>query len=790
MSSKIDGRRVDILSGQPGTIDDKPVKGTPIDADVALIEDSADGMIQKKITLGSFPNKHTQGTDLGLDTGGTNPITAATAKAHVDAVTGNPHSVTLEQARTAGNQLSGSIDANGQDIINLPATPPTDSSATRKDWVESLVQGLDWKESVLGYQDTPPGGTPATGARYLVEPSGTGDWAGHDDEIAVYNGASWDFIVPTDGAAVWVEDDNNLRVYNGSVWVLFGSVISHNNTTGKQGGSGSEFYHLTADGSVAAIGPGDHHGFPNLTDTNPPTFVDGTKTFTLPKTGASFNIWISGVKYNFTADQVLVGDGTDFTIAEGLWYFYFSASGVLTASQTQWNFITQTPVALLYWDATNAKAINLMDERHGWDRNLIWHLYTHRTIGTRYFSGLTLARVASGSGAADGDAQASVANGVVYDEDIEISITDGVSGRFVQELSPIANIPVYYRNGVGGLWRKKTTNAFPVKEGAARIQYNLDTAGTWSTPDATANGYRVAVWIFATNNIQEPVIAVLGQRQDLQTPGGLTSALNNNTLQGLALGTLPFAEMKILYRLIFQTSSLFANTPKCYIENIQDLRSVSNLPSGTYTATAHNSLSSRDADGAHPATAITVDSSAFDGILSTADDTVKKALDTIDAIIPDPVILIPEFPGMVISRPGSANAVQFSSGHDATAGVLRNYMRGESAQAVLQASSLMVAVKVPDGFKNWNTNAIKYQNRVDGTPGSTGLTVKVYDTTKALVHTDAKVQNGSWTETVISATDLSGGTFTPGAIMVIAFLFEAQNSKGTDLGEVTLTLAP
>lgn len=145
---------------------------------------------------------------------------------------------------------------------------------------------------------------------------------------------------------------------------------------------------------------------------------------------------------------------------------------------------------------------------------------------------------------------------------------------------------------------------------------------------------------------------------------------------------------------------------------------------------------------------------------------------------------------MVISRPGSANAVQFSSGHDATAGVLRNYMRGESAQAVLQASSLMVAVKVPDGFKNWNTNAIKYQNRVDGTPGSTGLTVKVYDTTKALVHTDAKVQNGSWTETVISATDLSGGTFTPGAIMVIAFLFEAQNSKGTDLGEVTLTLAP
>jgi len=41
--------------------------------------------------------RHTQGTDLGLDSGGTNPITAATIKGHVDDVTTNPHVVTATQ---------------------------------------------------------------------------------------------------------------------------------------------------------------------------------------------------------------------------------------------------------------------------------------------------------------------------------------------------------------------------------------------------------------------------------------------------------------------------------------------------------------------------------------------------------------------------------------------------------------------------------------------------------------------------------------------------------------------
>lgn len=54
-----------------------------------LVAVKADVDVASAISL-----KHSQGTDLGLDTGGTNPITAATLKGHVETVTGNPHAVT------------------------------------------------------------------------------------------------------------------------------------------------------------------------------------------------------------------------------------------------------------------------------------------------------------------------------------------------------------------------------------------------------------------------------------------------------------------------------------------------------------------------------------------------------------------------------------------------------------------------------------------------------------------------------------------------------------------------
>lgn len=64
---------------------------------------------------------HTQGTDLGLDTGGANPVTAAALKAHLDDVTGNPHALSYDDVGAepvgavsghAGNTFSGAGTTN------------------------------------------------------------------------------------------------------------------------------------------------------------------------------------------------------------------------------------------------------------------------------------------------------------------------------------------------------------------------------------------------------------------------------------------------------------------------------------------------------------------------------------------------------------------------------------------------------------------------------------------------------------------------------------------------------
>jgi len=75
-------------------------------------------------------------------------ITAVEANAaHAAEVAGNPHVVTLEEARTAGSALSGDIDANGHKITGL-AAPAAGGDAANRDYVQAQIHGLDPKDSV------------------------------------------------------------------------------------------------------------------------------------------------------------------------------------------------------------------------------------------------------------------------------------------------------------------------------------------------------------------------------------------------------------------------------------------------------------------------------------------------------------------------------------------------------------------------------------------------------------------------------------------------------------------
>ncbi|MBA7610509.1 hypothetical protein ES703_17717 [subsurface metagenome] len=156
------------------------------------------------------------------------------------------------------------LDMNSQKITGL-ATPTAGSDAATKDLVDSMVQGLDWQPSVLGELDTPPG-SPTTGDRYLVIATATGDWVGHEDDIAEWDGSVWDFTAPGIGFAVWIEDVGRQKNYNGTVWVLFGTTVDHGNLLGLGDDDHAQYLNNTRHDVVARHGLGTVVPHDNLGD--------------------------------------------------------------------------------------------------------------------------------------------------------------------------------------------------------------------------------------------------------------------------------------------------------------------------------------------------------------------------------------------------------------------------------------------------------------------------------------------------------------------------------------------
>jgi len=146
------------------------------------------------------------------------------------------------------------VDASGALLVNVSGISGGGTGdVTQADLIETsghlqdqidALNSLDWQESVITQTSGSPPPSPTTGDRYIVNGSGTGAWAGQGDNIAEWDGAAWDFTTANEGMAAWVEDEDTAYVFNTS-WMPFGSVITHNNLQGLQGGATSEYYHLT-----------------------------------------------------------------------------------------------------------------------------------------------------------------------------------------------------------------------------------------------------------------------------------------------------------------------------------------------------------------------------------------------------------------------------------------------------------------------------------------------------------------------------------------------------------------
>ena len=309
-------------------------------------------------------------------------------------------------------------------------------------------------------------------------------------------------------------------------------------------------------------------GFINRTDSR--ISVSGN-IFTIAPTGSSYSFYNQGIKVIKTS-----GDSLTIPNLTQINYIHFDTINNQLSNKTiGFDFSTDIPIAYVAWNSgvgPSGQMTFFAEERHGIVMDTSTHKWIHNTFGAQYVDGLSISNyVLGGNGTSNSHATISIGNGTLYQEDIEINITDSSStDPFCQELSPIAQIPVYYHQGSTGQWVKNSATNYPVKYDANGPQYNLLTDGVWTTPDVGPGGQTryFAVWILATNQIDDPIISIMGQRID----SNQGSAESNNSWSDVNLTNLPLSEVKPLYRLIFAGDSDYTNVPKCSLHSILDIR--------------------------------------------------------------------------------------------------------------------------------------------------------------------------------------------------------------------------
>jgi hypothetical protein len=274
---------------------------------------------------------------------------------------------------------------------------------------------------------------------------------------------------------------------------------------------------------------------------------DSSRTLTVTPTGSTFTVYVKGIKLVLSGAQ-----SVQWPDDNGLHYFYFNEQGVLShvAPFTIELLTEYTFCSIVYWDKPTQTHVYWADERHGIYMGTYTHIYLHSTRGAQWDRGLGLTGFnVDGTGNLAADAQFTAASGVIWDEDIKFSIPAQ------------AQIPVLYKSGT--TWKKKAADSFPIiHSGTAgytgtRLPYNLNSAGTWSLAEVDSNKF-VLVHVFATNDIDNPVVAIQGQAQYNSKSAARTGA--DTELQ--TLSDLPFAEFAPLGSVIYETQNSYLNAVK------------------------------------------------------------------------------------------------------------------------------------------------------------------------------------------------------------------------------------
>lgn len=110
----------------------------------------------------------------------------------------------------------------------LGITDISDQQANAETTHNEAVRLLEAMASrdVIDRDLTAPPGSESDGDTYIVAATGTGDWAGRDNHLAVYVTDAYQFIAPQEGNEVYLADEDVAVFWNGSAWIARGGMTT------------------------------------------------------------------------------------------------------------------------------------------------------------------------------------------------------------------------------------------------------------------------------------------------------------------------------------------------------------------------------------------------------------------------------------------------------------------------------------------------------------------------------------------------------------------------------------
>ena len=276
------------------------------------------------------------------------------------------------------------------------------------------------------------------------------------------------------------------------------------------------------------------------------------------------------ITYYYRGEKVVVSSDITTTLnpgSSGLYFIYFNGNTGTIYNSTSFLGVGLTSdvyVATIHWNGINYGVIN--DERHGYSRNTAWHTWAHKTIGTRYVSGLTLTH----NGGTGAGATLNLTAGEINDEDIQFTISNSSS-------FPTANTcRLWWQANANYYMFDPALSTTPFKKGANnRPVYVRDTDYAVVQMTSALNRY-INVFVYATTDLHTPLYMFTETLPPaIVATNGYTSLANARAVPFPNLSAYGLsAELKPIYRLIIRADGLV--TP--IDTTLDDYRTVSSLP--------------------------------------------------------------------------------------------------------------------------------------------------------------------------------------------------------------------